>query len=108
VSLAEAEARMDELIARMIAEGPDPVELDRIKTRIRASETYALDNLPRRARRIGMELASGLTLEDSRAWPEVLAAVTPEAVQAAAAEVLRPERSVTGWLMAPDTPELMQ
>jgi zinc protease len=108
VSLAEAEARMDELIARMIAEGPDPAELDRIKTRIRASETYALDNLPRRARRIGVELASGLTLEDSRAWPEVLAAVTPEAVRAAAAEVLRPERSVTGWLMAPDTPELMQ
>jgi zinc protease len=108
VSLAEAEARMDELIARMILEGPDPAELDRIKTRLRASETYVLDNLPRRARRIGMELASGLTLEDSRAWPEVLAAVTPEAVQAAAAEVFRPERSVTGWLMAPDAPELMQ
>jgi zinc protease len=108
VSLAEAEARMDELIARMIAEGPDPAELDRIKTRIRAAEIYALDNLHRRARRIGVELASGLTLEDSRAWPEALAAVTPGDVQAAAAAVFRPEYSVTGWLMAPDTPELMQ
>jgi zinc protease len=108
VSLAEAEARMDELIARMIAEGPDPAELDRIKIRIRAAETYALDNLHRRARRIGAELASGLTLEDSRVWPDALAAVTPEAVRTAAAEVLRPENAVTGWLMPPDSPELMQ
>jgi zinc protease len=108
VSLAEAEARMDELVARMIAEGPDPADLDRIKTRIRAAETYALDNLHRRARRIGVELTSGLTLDDSRAWPAALAAVTPEDVQVAAAAVFRTEYSVTGWLMAADTPELMQ
>jgi zinc protease len=108
VSLAEAEARMAELVARMTAEGPEPAELDRIKTRIRAAETYALDNLHRRARRIGVELTSGLTLDDSRAWPAALAAVTPEDVQVAAAAVFRTEYSVTGWLMAADTPELMQ
>ena len=85
-----------------VAEGPDPAQLERVKTRIRAAEIYQLDEIQSRAREVGSALTSGLTLEDIDAWPELLAAVTPEQVQAAAASVLRPEGSVTGWLMAPD------
>lgn len=102
VSLAEAEARMDAVIARFIREGPDPAQLERIKTRIRAAEIYQLDNQQGRAREIGAALTSGLTLADVEAWPEQMAAVTAEDVQAAAREVFRPEASVTGWLMAPE------
>jgi zinc protease len=105
VSMAEAEARLDALIARFIEEGPDPAQLERIKTRIRAAEIYALDDQDARARRIGAALTSGLTLDDVAAWPELLQAVTPEDVQAAARAVFRPEASVTGWLMAPESAE---
>lgn len=103
VAPAEAEAALDATIARVIAEGPDPTQLDRIKTRLRAGEVFALDNLQGRARQIGAVLSTGLTLEDLRAWPETLQAVTPEDVQAAALAVFRPEASVTAWLL-PEPP----
>ena len=62
------------------------------------TEIYQQDSTQGRARRVGAALATGLGLEDVAAWPGVLQAVTPEAVQAAAAAVFRPEASVTGWL----------
>ncbi len=99
IPLEEAEARMDAVIERFLEEGPDPDQLERIKTQIRASEIYALDNLGSRARRIGVALTSGLTIEDVRAWPDALEAVTAEEVVAAARAVFRPETSVTGWLL---------
>lgn len=98
VSLAEAEAALDALLARFVAEGPDPAQLGRIKGRIRAGEIYALDDQSGRARRIGVALTSGLTLEDVAAWPDLLQAVTPEDIKAAAEAVFRIENSVTGWL----------
>lgn len=105
VDLAEAEARLDELIARFIEEGPDPAQLERIKTRIMAAEIYALDNQQARARRVGAALVSGLTLMDVAEWPDLLQAVTAEDVQEAARAVFRPEASVTGWLMTLETEE---
>jgi zinc protease len=103
VSLAEAEARLDALIARFLDEGPDPRQLERLRTRIRAAETYALDSQMGRARRVGAALATGLTLEDVEAWPGLLQTVTAEEITAAARAVFRPEASVTGWLL-PDAP----
>jgi zinc protease len=99
VTLAEAEAALDRLIARLVERGPDPEALERLKARLRASEIYHRDSQMARARRVGAALATGLTLDDVAAWPGLLQAVTPEAVQAAAAATFRPEASVTGWLM---------
>jgi zinc protease len=99
VSLAEAEAALDGLIARVVAEPPDAAQLDRIKARLRAAEVYQQDSQQGRARRVGAALATGLSLEDVEAWPALLQRVTPEAVRAAAAAVFRPEASVTGWLL---------
>jgi len=107
VDLAEAEARMDALLARFVAEGPDPEQLERVKTGIRASEIYKLDSQNSRAREVGRALISGLTVADIEAWPDLLQEVTAEDVQSVAAEIFRPEASVTGWLKAPDT-ELVQ
>lgn len=101
VSLEEAEARLDAALEDFIAEGPDPEDLERIKTRIRASEIYELDDQQARAREIGAALTSGLTLEDVEAWPERLQAVSAADVQEAAREVFRLEASVTGLLMPP-------
>jgi zinc protease len=105
VSLAEAEAALDALVARTVAEPPDPARLARIKARLRATEIYQRDSQQARARRVGAALASGLGLEDVAAWPDLLQAVTPEAVQAAAAAVYRPEASVTGWMVGTDGTE---
>ncbi|HBZ43404.1 MAG TPA: peptidase M16 [Maritimibacter sp.] len=101
VTLEEAEAAMDAEIARMFEEGIDPEQFERIKTRIRANDVYARDSARGLANRYGRALTTGLTLEDVKAWPDVLQAVTPEDVLAVAEKVLQPTHSVTGYLVAP-------
>lgn len=98
-NLQEAEAAMDKVLADFIASGPDAADFDRIKTQIRAGQIYARDNVDGLARRYGEALAVGLGIDDIRAWPGVLDAVTPDAVVEAAKEVLDRRRAVTGWLM---------
>ncbi len=101
VSLAEAEAAMDDVIAQFIEEGVDPEQLDRIKTQLAASRIYAEDSVQGLARRYGVALTSGLTIEDVEAWPDVLDAVTGEDIIAAAEEIFASKATVTGWLMTP-------
>lgn len=102
VSLDEAERQLDALIAKFVADGPDPAELDRLKTRVAAAEIYAQDDQEERAHRYGEALTSGLTLQDVADWPDLLQAVTPSDIQAAARAVFRPETAVTGWMQAPE------
>jgi zinc protease len=99
VGLQEAEDAMDAAVAEFIRDGVDPEELNRIKMQLRASQVYARDNVDGIANRYGRALTSGLTVEDVQAWPDLLQAVTEEQIIAAAIEVLRPEASVSGWLM---------
>ncbi|MBV7377334.1 M16 family metallopeptidase [Maritimibacter dapengensis] len=102
VSLEDAEAALDAEIEQFFEDGIDPDQFERIKTRIRASDIYAQDSARGLANRYGRALTTGLTVEDVEAWPDVLQAVTPEDVMAAAEKVFQPSHSVTGWLMAPD------
>ncbi len=99
VSLEEAEAALDETFARFLEEGVDESQLERIKLQLRASEIYARDNVDGIANRYGRALTSGLTIEDVQAWPQILQSVTADEIIAVAREVLRPEVSVTGWMM---------
>lgn len=101
VSLEAAEAALDEVLADFLAEGPDPEAFESVRVRLRAAEIYARDSLQGQAHRYGMALAVGLGPDDVAAWPEVLQAVTPDDVAAAAREVLERRNSVTGWLRAP-------
>ena len=103
VSLEEAEAALDAVLAKFMQDGIDPEQFARIKMQIRAAEIYALDDVSDIANRYGRALTSGLTIADVEAWPEVLQAVTPEDVMAAAADVFDRRQSVTGWVMP--TPE---
>lgn len=105
VALEVAEAALDALLARTLAEPPDAAALERIKTRLRASEVYQRDSQQGRAHRYGAALAVGLSVEDIEAWPAALQAVTPADVQAAARAVFRPEAAVTGWLTPRAAPE---
>ncbi len=112
VTLDEAEAALDEVLAQFLETGVDPDQFARIKTQIRASEIYALDDVRGIAERYGAALTSGLTVADVEAWPEVLQSITPEDVIAAARQVFDPRRSVTGRIIPapqpPQTPEAGQ
>ena len=100
VSLGEAEAALDQAVAEFMEEGVDPEQLERIKFQLRAARIYAEDNVGGLARRYGVALTSGLTVEDIEAWPDVLQAVTEEDIMAAAREVFDRRNAVTGWLMS--------
>ncbi|MEO1107070.1 MAG: pitrilysin family protein [Pseudomonadota bacterium] len=102
VTLQEAEDAMDQAVADFIAEGVNQEDLDRIKMQLRASQIYARDNVDGIGNRYGRALASGLTVEDVQAWPDILQGVTGDQIIAAAREVLQREASVTGWLMRDD------
>lgn len=102
---AEAEAAMDTVLDDFLREGPEPHAFARLKTKFRAAEIYARDNVDGLAHRYGEALANGLTVADVQAWPEVLQQVTPEDVRAAAAEVLDRRRAVTGWLLPEEAAE---
>lgn len=101
VSLEEGEAALDQAISDFLEAGVDAEQLERIKLQIRAAEIYAQDNVDGIANRYGRALTSGLTVADIEAWPAILDAVTAEDIMAAA-NLLRREASVTGWLMRPE------
>ncbi|MCE0505493.1 insulinase family protein [Roseivivax sp. GX 12232] len=104
VSLDEAEAAMDASIARFLEEGVDAEQLERIKFQLKASQIYELDNSNGIARRYGAALASGLTVEDVRAWPGLLQSVGEAEILEAARAIFDKRRSVTGYLVAPEEP----
>lgn len=99
VSLDQAEAALDATVSAFLAEGVDAEQLERIKLQLRASEIYARDNVDGIANRYGRALTSGLTVQDVQDWPQILQSVTSDEIIAAAQNLLRPEASVTGWMM---------
>ncbi|WP_299400915.1 pitrilysin family protein [uncultured Roseobacter sp.] len=99
VSLQEAEDAMDVALDQFLIDGVDPEQLNRIKLQIRADQIYARDDVDRIANRYGQALTSGLTIEDVKAWPDILEAVTEEDIMQAARDVFDRRASVTGWLM---------
>ncbi|MDP3862468.1 MAG: pitrilysin family protein [Phaeovulum sp.] len=108
VSLADAEAALDEALAAFLRDGPDPAQFARISTQISASEIYTRDNVQGMARRYGEALTSGLAIADVQGWPEALRAVSEADVMAAAEAVLVRRRSVTAWLMRPEAEGVRQ
>ena len=102
ITLGEAEAAMDQVLAEFLEEGVNPAQLERIRTQLRAAEIYALDSVTGLANRYGSGLATGLTIEDMKAWPEVLQAVTAEDIMEVAREVLDERSSVTLYVSAPE------
>lgn len=98
VTLEEAEADMDRVIAEFMETGVDPVQLDRIKFQLRAQQVYELDSSNSLANRYGAALTSGLTIEDVHEWPRILQSITPEEISAAAQEVFDRDNAVTGFL----------
>ncbi len=99
VSLSEAEAAMDDVIAAFMENDIDAARMDSIRTQLRASEVYALDDVGSLARRYGAALTQSLTIEDVQAWPDILQSVTEDQIKAAAAKVFNRDQAVTGWVV---------
>jgi zinc protease len=97
VTLEQLEDAVEAELAKLKTEPVTPEEVERATGRMVAEATYARDSLSTAVRSFGVALATGRTVEDVEAWPERIAAVTAEAVNAAA-DVLRDEASATGWL----------
>ncbi len=93
------EAALEAEIAKLLEHGVTEEEVDRTKRRMLAEAVYALDSLNGAAHIFGGSLCTGQKVEDVEAWPARVAAVTKEAVDAAARYALRPERSVLGRLL---------
>ncbi len=108
ISLDEAEAALDRVLAEFLENGVDPDQFERVRHQIRASEIFGMDNTQSRARQYGVGLSIGLTVEDIDGWIDALDAVTPEDVIAAGAQLLDRRASVTGHAMRPRTVELSQ
>lgn len=99
LSLEEGEAALDQAIAEFLEEGVDSAQFARLKTQLRAARIYERDNIQSLAQAYGEQLTVGLSLEDIKAWPDLLAAVSEEDVMAAARAVFDKKNAVTGWLM---------
>lgn len=102
-SLEDVEASIDAEIQRLLTDGIRPEELEAAKNRVRNALIYQRDSQTSLARRYGVALTTGRTIEDVESWPDRIEAVTVEAVNAAARAVLT-DASVTGYLLpAKDT-----
>ncbi len=93
------ETAFEAVIAAFIKDGPTAGEVERAKVRLIADTIYARDSQSSMARIYGAALASGEKLEDVARWPERIECVTAEDIRAAAAQVLRHDRAVTGLLV---------
>ena len=107
VSLEDIEAAVDKEIARFIAEGATPADIERARNVYTAEYIYETDSQSSLARRYGWGLVVGSTVEQIDGWPEALAKVTADDVKRVASKYFNINASVTGKLLpaAPGTVE---
>lgn len=98
-----AEAALRKEIALLLEQGVTDDEVAAAKKRLAAGAVYARDSLNTAPRAIGAALTTGGSLEQVESWPERIAAVTTEEVNAALAAILRDEQSVTSYLLPDPT-----
>jgi zinc protease len=101
VTLEKAEAELDALIAEVRQNGITQDELDQAKATLEAKRVFESDNQTTLAQRYGQGVAIGRSVAEIDAVPAHIAALTLDDVKRAAAEFVKPERSVTGTLVQP-------
>lgn len=104
VEFSQIEQAIDAVIVDLQQNPPRAEDLERVKTQLIAESVYAQDNQTTMARWYGAALASGLSIEDIRSWPDRIRAVTAEQVRDAAQKWLDKKRSVTGYLVKDRAP----
>jgi zinc protease len=99
VTPEKLEAAIDAVLAKTLAGGLAASDVERAKTSLRASAIYARDNQQSQARIYGSGRAQGMALEEIAAWPDRVVAIQKAQAEAVLRAFLKPERSVTGWLL---------
>ncbi|HLN07892.1 MAG TPA: pitrilysin family protein, partial [Xanthobacteraceae bacterium] len=99
VELTQLEDALDGVIATIVDEGVKADEVARARTRMIADYVYTQDNQAAMARMYGSALTTGLTLDEVRARPDRLRAVTADQVHEVARRFLDKRRSATGYLV---------
>jgi zinc protease len=105
VTLQQLEQAIDAVLDEVVAKGVSADETERAKNRLIADAVFAQDNQATLARWYGGALTSGLSIDDIRAWPDRIRAVTAEQVRDVAQKWLDKKRSVTGYLIKDATPK---
>ncbi|ACJ00938.1 M16 family metallopeptidase [Rhodospirillum centenum] len=97
--VAALETAVEAVLASVLKDGVTAEEVATAKTRMVREATFARDSLQGPAYAFGMALTTGQTVADVEAWPDRIAAVTAEQVNAAARAVLGRDDHVTGVLL---------
>src|SRR5690606_19835226 len=99
------ESAADDVVKRLLDEGPSEEEVARSMRQVTAGARFALDSLGAAPRMLGGTLAIGLPADAVEFWPARLRAVTRAQVAEAARTVLSPTTPNTvGWLLPSDAP----
>jgi zinc protease len=99
VEFPQVEQAIDQVITKLATDPVPAEDLERIKTQMIAESVYAQDSQTTLARWYGAAITVGLSVDDIRAWPDRIRAVTAEQVRDAARTWLEKKRSVTGYLI---------
>lgn len=100
VTVTDAEKALDAEIARLLAGGVTPEEVETAKKRLTTSAIYARDSLQGPAMLFGQMLSVGLALADVEEWSLRIARTAPDDVNAAIKPALQgPSAPVTGILL---------
>ena len=92
------EAAVDFEMKKLVDDGVTADEVERAQNQLLAAAIYAQDSLASGPRIYAAVLSTGGTMADIAAWPERIAAVTPDDVVAAARLVWRDSGAVTALL----------
>ncbi len=103
VGFPQIEQAIDKVIADVKRKPASSEDLERAKTQLVAEAIYAQDSQTVMARWYGAALATGLSVEDVRSWPDRIRAVTAGQVRAVAQKWLKMKRSVSGYLIKDTT-----
>ena len=103
VAPERAEAAVLTELARLVEEPIDAAELEKVRKQARAQWVYAADGVTQQAVLLGSTeiVAGGWFLEQ---FEERLAAVTPQAVQEAAARLFDDRNRTVGWYLPAESP----
>ncbi|MEL0018806.1 MAG: pitrilysin family protein [Rickettsiales bacterium] len=104
-SYASIETAVEAEIDRLLDTGVTEDEVKMAIERLQAEAIFARDSLSTPPRILGNALMTGQTIADVEAWPERIGAVTVEAVNAAARELLSTGGAVTTRLTPKAQPE---
>lgn len=99
VELSALEAAIEETLARIVRDGVTGEDVERAKRRALDQAVFARDGAGTAARAFGVAFATGKDAAWVESWPQRIAAVTVDQVNAALRAILRQEGHTTGILL---------